>query len=400
MINICKVKKDKAVIGFEFVLASSIAGIDVVSWDKLAASNLFLHSTYLKCIETCGPKNLHHKYFSIQDEKGTAAIFYFQIIDFSGNSFGTAIEKKGETNALKSQFKKLLKRNAKNFDIRLLVSGNTFISGEHGFAFRDDVDSSAVFQLIHYASKLIIDGEKKNEKITAILVKDFTDAAKYNSAFLDKKKYYKFTAEPVMVVNVNSSWNVFNDYLAALSSKYKKRAAAIFKNGTVLKRVSFNSDNIKSNADVINKLYLSVYNNARFRPAALDAAYFAAMQKALPNQFFFTAYYLDNTIVAFRTSFLNKHILEAHFIGLDYEKNKTYNIYPNILYDYLNEAIYLKASKLHFGRTAAEMKSNTGAVPVNLVCFGRHRNAIHNHLIKPFLGHSEPEPWVQRNPFK
>ncbi|MBL7884945.1 MAG: hypothetical protein JNL69_12810 [Bacteroidia bacterium] len=134
--------------------------------------------------------------------------------------------------------------------------------------------------------------------------------------------------------------------------------------------------------------------------ATLTPSYFYEMKNELKEEFTFTAYYLNKKIVGFKTSFLLKNELEAHFIGLDYEINKEYELYQNILYDYVNEGIEYGAKKIYLGRTASEIKSNVGAKAYELTCYIRHRNPLSNRIIKPFIDYLKPTEWIPRNPFK
>jgi hypothetical protein len=134
--------------------------------------------------------------------------------------------------------------------------------------------------------------------------------------------------------------------------------------------------------------------------ATLHTAYFVALKKTLGDQFNFIGYYQDSKLVGFRTSFVLKDSLEAHFIGLDYEVNKSFEVYQNILYDYIKETIDYDKKRLFLGRTASEIKSTVGAEAHMLTCYIRHRNPLSNRIIKPFIDYLKPEDWVPRNPFK
>jgi hypothetical protein len=71
------------------------------------------------------------------------------------------------------------------------------------------------------------------------------------------------------------------------------------------------------------------------------------------------------------------------------------------LYDIINCGISQGFERIILGRTALEIKSSIGAIPVQLNGFMRHSyTLIHQNLsrIFPFL---EPKTnWIQRHPFK
>jgi hypothetical protein len=92
--------------------------------------------------------------------------------------------------------------------------------------------------------------------------------------------------------------------------------------------------------------------------------------------------------------------LEAHYIGLDYEYNGQFNLYQNVLYGMIDEAIKNKLSKVNLGRTAAEIKTTVGAKPVDLICYIKPQNTISKLIQKPFISYLQPAEWIPRNPFK
>ncbi len=80
--------------------------------------------------------------------------------------------------------------------------------------------------------------------------------------------------------------------------------------------------------------------------------------------------------------------------------NKELELYQNILYDYVKEAIDNNLQQLTLGRTASEIKSTVGAEAHQLTCYIRHRNPLSNHLIKPIIDSIKTSDWIPRNPFK
>jgi hypothetical protein len=201
-----------------------------------------------------------------------------------------------------------------------------------------------------------------------------------------------------MVLNIK--WDTFDEYLDAMSKKYRNRAKKIIKKGIAMERRNFTADDIIANSNQILSLYNNVHLKAKFRMASLTPSYFAEMKKVLGSQFNFVAYYFDQKFIGFRTTFILENGIEAHFIGLDYSLNKELDVYQNILYDYVKESLQNKAKHLFLGRTASEIKSTLGAEALELTCYIRHRNPLSNRIIKPFVDYLKPSEWVPRNPFK
>jgi len=389
---------------FAFAVYDSVSMINKEHWKEVEKyGSEFLQLDYLTVFENNPPKNIRFHYALIYENKMPVAIAYFQAIDFSSESFGSIINQKDEdgccvSDYIKKHIKSHLLRSADHFNMRLLICGNACISGEHGFTVVPNVDKKAAFDALADVIYRISRSEKLRGKIAAVLVKDFYDSTLEYSKELDEFKYHDFLVEPNMIVPIR--WNTFDGYLNAMSKKYRSRAKSIIKKGESLERKFFTADDIKKHSKEIDQLYLNVHMKARFRMATLTPSYFIEIKKKLADKFVFEAYFLKNKMVGFRSSFLLKDTIEAHFIGLDYDVNKEYELYQNILYDYVQQAIQNGSKELFLGRTASEIKSNVGAQAHQLTCYIRHRNPLSNRIIKPFIDYLKPSEWIPRNPFK
>ncbi len=391
--------------GLSFSTYKSVSAVNSEHWNRIIPfGSEFLHLDYLRVLEKVPPQNMRFYYSIVYDKFEPIAIAYFQVIDFSSESFGTFIEYDSDelkcylTNLIKKKVTNHLLRNVEKFNMRLLICGNACISGEHGFAVIPNKYETEIFDVLADAISEISKAEKLRGKIAVILVKDFYENSIRYSKELEAHKFHDFLVEPNMIVNIN--WESFEEYLDAMSKKYRNRAKKIIGKGQQIKRVHFTAEDIKLNNKTIDNLYNNVQLKANFRMASLSAEYFFEMKLSLKENFRFVGYYLDDVLIGFRTSFSIKNNIDAHFIGIDYNLNKDLEIYQNILYDYVKDAIEKKSDQLYLGRTASEIKSTVGAKAYELRCYVRHRNPLSNRIIKPFIDYLKPTEWIPRNPFK
>ncbi len=390
---------------FSFAVYDSVSMINTEHWNSVAKyGSEFLDLNYLSVLEKVPPQNMRFHYSIIYDAKQPVAIAYFQVIDFSSESFGSMIEHESEefrcivTNYVKKHVTNHLLRSADKINMRLLICGNACISGEHGIATVPQLDKTLAFDALADVIYRISRAEKLRGKIAAVLVKDFyTDSIKYSKE-LEEYKYHDFLVEPNMIVDIH--WKTFEEYLNSMSKKYRNRAKSVVKKGEGIKRKSLSVDDIKAGSKQIEELYNNVHYKAKFRMASLSAPYFAEMKNTLKDKFSFVGYYHNGNLIGFKSSFILKGSVEAHFIGLNYEANKEFDTYQNILYDYIKEGIDTNSKHLFLGRTASEIKSTVGARAHELKCYVRHRNPLSNRIIKPFIDYLKPTEWIPRSPFK
>lgn len=403
--NKTKLELDKNVSNFSFAVYNSISAVNQSHWNAIAAyGSDFLQPNYLSVLEKTPPKNMRFYYSIIYDKAKPVAVTYFQVIDFSAESIESYIETDTEefqcffTKHIKKHITNHILRNADKINMRLLICGNACISGEHGFSALPDLNRKLLFDALADVISEISTTEKLRGKIAAVLVKDFYNNSLQYSKELEEFKFHDFLVEPNMIVDIE--WKTIDDYLNAMSKKYRNRAKSVIKKGQLMERKVFSAADISANAAAVKTLYNNVHFKAKFRMATLSADYFVEMKKSMKDAFNFTAYYFENKLVGFRTSFIMKNNVEAHFIGIDYSLNKELEIYQNILYDYVKEAIDHHSTILFLGRTASEIKTTVGAKAHELRCYVRHRNPVSNRIIKPFLDYLKPTDWVPRNPFK
>jgi predicted porin len=203
------------------------------------------------------------------------------------------------------------------------------------------------------------------------------------------------------VVDIPDGVRTLNEYIALFSKKYRNRAKSILKNAANIEVRNLNEAQLKAENKNIYKLYEQVYNHAKFKLVKLPETYFLDCKSSFPDKFTVTAFYYKDKLVAFSSGFdLSNELLEAHYIGFDYELNKEIDLYQNILYNFLEQAIMFKKKRLNLGRTAGEIKSTVGAHAQELTCYIKPQNTVSRMVLKPFINFLQPGEWIPRNPFK
>lgn len=391
--------------GLNVQIYPTIQKFNKTDWVKLIPKeSFFLSWDYLWTFEKLAAPNFRFQYVIVSENNRPVAAFYFQLIflleseiSYILKPLASKLPKISIANEIRDWFVKC--SIEKGF--RLLVSGNNFISGEYGIGISPNAVVKEVFDAFADTVKLISKNDKRDGKISAILVKDyFENTAVTTADHLQKKRYHRFLVEPEMIVAIQPEWKKFNDYLQAFSKKYRNRANVVLKKTENLKVIALDAVELEKVAPEIYQLYKNVYDRAKFRLSILPANYFIEMKKAFPDIFQIYIYQLNGKIVAFRSEFLLSAQLEGHFIGLDYTVNEIYPLYQRMLYDFIRDGIALGYQKVYLGRTAAVMKSTVGAVAHNLVCYLKYRNGITGQIARPFIEYLKPSIGVIRNPFK
>ncbi len=376
---------------------SSVDDISEEIWQSLnCENNIYFQRDFLKSIEKNHP-NIIFSYIVLLDKNNHPEAFAsLQIVSFYMNDLKKDFEL--FLTKIKAIGRKLrLIPNKK--PLKLLISGNTFVSGEHGIFIKDNKDKQLIIKKLAKAILHFVNSNSKL-KIDAFLLKDFVNESLFITDELKGFNYHPFSVEPNMQLQLSNNWQNFDDYLAAMKTKFRVKARKAFKQSANIKIEQVTLKNIDEQLPEMEMLYKKVAQNADFNLSTFNLNSYKDLKQYLNEKYILKTYWLDGKIVGFISGLVNKNELDAHFVGIDYQLNRQYAIYQRMLYDYIETAIDLQLKTVNFGRTASEIKSSIGAVPQDLTMYLRHKKSLTNKILKLFLQKIQPTPFKQKLPFK
>jgi predicted N-acyltransferase len=396
--NFCNTSLDSSI---EISLYASITAIAEKDWLRFVPNdNPLLLPSYLKLLEETQQGRMRFIYAVLKEEEVTKGICYFEVVRFTGDNliaYFPVIEPISFINRIKIVAQKIAKSFIRIIDLELLVSGNLFMTGDKGAFFSSTISNEEGTVLLTTTIQKIL---KEESKIKAVLFPSLYEPATDADAVFLKDKYRRIFMEADLSMKIHSSWKSFEDYLQALSSKYRVRAKKIISVSAVLTHQNLSHQNILEQTETIFNLYKNVADRVDFNLAKLTPTYFAEQKKLTPDTYQFVAYYLDGKMVGFISLFLLPNKTEVHYVGIDYSINKDYSIYQRMLYDVVKFATEKGLPELHFGRTAPEVKSTIGAIQAPMYGYVKHRNVIFNYFMQLFTEGLKPREYTLRNPFK
>ena len=374
---------------------SSIDEISSQIWEDLACTeNIYFHPDFLKSIEKNHPE-ISFSYVVLVDKLNKPTAFAsLKMINFYLNSI------KNDFEFLKNIGRKLHVFPDKK-PLKLLICGNTFVSGEHGVYIKKGQDKKAIIKELAESISHFINSDKKLKKdIDAFLIKDFAKESLSITDELKNHKYHTFLVEPNMKLQIHDNWHNFEDYLASMKTKFRVKAKKAFKLSASVRIEEVSLKNINEVLPKMTTLYEKVASNADFNLGNFNLESYKDLKEKFGENYILKTYWLEDKIVGFISGVINQNSLDAHFVGIDYQLNREYAIYQRMLYDYIEIAINKNLKSINFGRTASEIKSSVGAVPQNLTMYLRHKKSITNKILKLFLQRVQPTPFQQKFPFK
>ena len=363
------------------------------NWDVLALNNIFLSKDYLKILDKSAPENMICHFIGFFRDKELVGIALSQFLDLNKlESFGER-DKCIKTSMRNSIFK--------NFCSHVLILGNNMLTGQNAFAFSDRIDKNTALLCLKTASKkLETIFKNKGQKVHITTFKDFPQeetAAFQKAGFQD---YFQFSTQPNMIFDIPTHWKTEQDYINALSKKYRDQYKRARKKADGVVKIKMHLEDIIKHEDTIYDLYFHVAKNAHFNTFFLAKNHFRTLKEILKDKFLFYGYFLDEKLIGFNTIIKNGEVMDTYFLGYDESIQREKMLYLNMLYDIISYSINKGFKEIVFARTALEIKSAVGAKPQEMFGYMKHSNIILDTVIEKLFCYLEPEVvWQERNPF-
>lgn len=364
------------------------------SWDKIAASNVFLQSRYLSVLTTAAPSNMKCFFVVLYVNNELAGVGLLQYIDLS------AIQSVGNGKAkIQNKFRDFV---MKVMASKVLFVGNNMLSGQNAFVLSDSLSLEKAMVLLQKASNEWVSKQQKlGNKTHLISFKDFESSEKMYLQKHVSDACFCFEIQPNMVFNVKKEWQSFDDYVASLTKKYRDQFKRARKKSLPLQKRKLSIEDLHILQDRMYELYQFVAKQASFNTFYLPLNHWVVFKENLQDDFLVYGYFKDDLLIGFNTLVRNGNNMETYFLGYDMQYQKEYMLYLNMLYDMIAFSVNQGFSSINFGRTALEIKSSVGATAVPLHGFILHQNKLINPYLKYFFKWLEPKVhWEVRNPFR
>lgn len=390
--------------GREITISGSIRKLPADQWNScLKPGCLFLAPEYLAVLEQSGLPGLGF-YYAIVSENGKAlAALHFQMVNLSDAGLGGILnleEYGGLAGNISSRINELLFSPGKGRNSHLLVCGSLLVSGDYGISAATSEGLVAGAEAVGQIKKHIAASLPAMDRLVAFMVKDFYQEDDVLTGPVLRKDYFRLNTDPEMIFDIHPEWKSFDDYLDALSSKYRVRTNNAMEKFRAIDIKPLDTREVMKYQGELHRLNDMVIRKAPVKLVRPNGTYFSGMKVHFGENYIVNALFYGEQMVGFTSGLWNKFHFEAHYIGIDYHFNKEFSVYQNILYQYIRDAIAKRSERLFFGRTALEIKSTVGARPHTLNCYFRFANRMLNTLAKPFVSSAGPREWIPRDPFK
>lgn len=393
--------ENESVKEFALTAYSDIGKLGASQWNKYVPEmNVLMQYENLQLLQTIQSSNMQFRYVLVKRDGITIGVMYFQIVTFHANQLINYFPEVRQGNVAMQIAKNLTEKILNAINVKLLVSGNVFMTGENGFYFSAEISKATRAKIVRRTVRQLLND---NPDIKATLISDlYAPKTEFDTDFRTYG-YHQITVESDMSMLIKPEWKTFDDYLNTLSSKYRVRAKKVFAlcDQAKVTMKDFSAEDIAQHEEQLYLLYKKVMIKADFKLAELDKNFFRQQKLQTPDNYFLHAYSKNEELIGFISAFKFGPRMEVHYTGMSHEVSKPIHLYQHMMYDMLKKGIEVGARQLHFGRTAPEIKSTIGAKPSPMYGYVKHFNPIINFLlVRNYTASLKPQNYIFRNPFK
>lgn len=359
-------------------------------WDAALPKGHYLHSQTLQVHDDAGLADVEALYVRVTRKGRIIFIAAFQTLN---------INTKHADDSKWTVWQKALWRFTLQIRRpRLLVAGHLF---RHDIsALWCDTEVLSPYLSFRYYHEAIRQAKRKSCS-AAVLVKDVPEhLVEYFHNYAPR--YLMLRNDISMQMDIRKGWNTIDDYAASLKHKYGQRYRKLRQGWEGLKVRELSAEEVEENKAVIYGLYKEVTVHQPITMGLLNADFLVRLKNYYGTQLKVWLVEEDGIPVAFASAWVYGSRFDMFYIGFSYARNASLNLYFNLLYFSIEQAIILKKETLVLGRTALEAKARVGCKPIYLYTFLYIRNRWLRSLVSSQQqgSFSSEGEWENRHPFK
>jgi len=337
----------------------SVENVPQKVWDSIAPQEYVgIETSHLKAIEQSGINDLEHYYLLVSNNDKPVGIAYFVIMDFDVSKLSSEISPE-TLSTLKSW-------NPNFMNFKMLECGLISGLGE-AIAADNEILPSILPSVV---SKMESIGKQAGADF--ILIRDIPYHRYQLCEPLEEEGFIPVLGFPTAKMELR--WNTFEDYLTSLKSKTRRDIRKhMFKLNSQEITVELIQD-FGQYSDHLEYLWNQVKQNAtaEYEHEKLTAAYFQEISQCLPDRSHVIVIRRRGEIVAFSLCLVGDQEYFLPHIGINYQYNNQYDLYFNLHFLALQEALKRSKKIINFGITTYHFKLHIGFELQPLIYFVKH----------------------------
>lgn len=359
--------------------------------ERLNATDAGLSLAHLQVMEQ-SLRDVTFRYVVVYRDERPVFFTYFQLFALSARNFNLH----RDTSFVRRIMGMLLDMKK----ARLLVSGDALRTGATAYVYDPFVvqEKDVAATMMQLADKVAAEVSAAAVLLPGISCKDCVTGTEQTNTF----GYTTPMADSIMEMPVDPSWTSIQDYVGALTRKYRARANKVLQATAHLSIRQMDAAEVLKRRNEIRKLFQQVLDRQAFVLTSSGADYLVQLKQLYPDQFEVTGYFDGKRLVAFSSAFVEEKEYEMFYVGFDSELNEQVPLYFQLLLTGLERAVALGKKRLGLGRTSFDAKASLGAqaVPQDYAVKLRRMPDAAMSWLSCYFNAIEDGKWRLRNPLK
>jgi predicted N-acyltransferase len=360
---------------YEYSVHTSIHEIDTGEWAQLCGSfdsQPFVSLGFLSVFEHTMQKTYRLWYVVVRDRLGRAvgcaclSRVPIDILVISSDTIKAAVR------AIRAVVPSLLY-------VDVLMCGLPFSAGLKHLFWLPEADGAAVLCAIDKAMHAIA----RSERIRFLLYKEMGAP---DREVMDGLLCSGYVAGESLPRNLlPADFANFDEYRGALKAHYRqdiRRSERKFQSGGYrIERLTTPQSIATAYTNAVHQLYEAKARNATYQLEVLPAAFFRELAAKLEGAVSLTCVYQSGKIAAFNWSLHTSNDYYWLFCGMDEERNRSGDLYFNLMYQEMDNALRLGVREIHCGQTADVFKARLGCITLPLYVYAKGLGLLPSQLV-------------------
>lgn len=181
-------------------------------------------------------------------------------------------------------------------------------------------------------------------------------------------------------------WDSVSAYLRSMTSGYRRQVRATLRSRNDAGLTVHVSPCFSPATDEIHNLYLRVIQRARYRMETLPREFFDRLDADLGDQSTAILCKRQNRLLGAAILLHTPNVTTFLLTGLDDEADRKWQVYPNLVWEIVSQAIQSGAARLEMGQTSTALKSRFGAVESPRCLYLKHRRRGGHSFLRRMSG--------------
>jgi Acetyltransferase (GNAT) domain len=271
----------------------------------------------------------------------------------------------------------------------VLFCGTPVSLGQHQLALTPQADPARILSGLDSLMGEIA----RREGLSFLIFKEFGMRHLGHMDLLLRSGYHR--AESIVNHMFPQGFRDLEEYCESLTSHYRKVIRRSRKKARVagLRHVLLRgSEIVPVYTPEVHRLYEAVVARAETVLEILPINYFQELIRHLGDRVSLTAIYRGDRVVAINWCMLDDRTCHLSECGLDYEMNAECDLYFNLIYEGLDDALRSGADRINLGQTADAFKARLGCDQERLFFYIRGTGRFSSWVLRQGAGLLFPDP--------